>query len=336
VKKVRLGFIGCGVHATRDLFPNIPLIPEIELVATCDLKIELAKQNARLFGAKKYYSDFEEMLANEILDAVAIVGPPKMHTEIGLACLGYGLHIFIEKPIAITLEDANKLAKAADKAGKFAQIGHFLRHSDGHQLAKKIIKSKKFGDPILINCKYFTCGPWEPRQEWGLSDLNWTYMIVQGIHLIDLTRYFMGEIKSLNAKRYLSKTGHLSFSVVAQFESKALGLMSFTSLSPSWKSSVEIVGDEGSYIKVENATKLIYDQATIEGNKSNFDESFISRTWDGSTSYKSKPSFGYFGELQHFAKSILLNKQPSPNLWDGYKAMTIASTIIESAKTQCR
>ena len=333
MKKVRLGFIGCGEHSTRDLFPIIPKISNLELVAVCDRNKEKAMRNAKLFGASKYYTNYEELLEKEDVEATMIVGPPKMHTEIGMACLDHGLHIFVEKPSASTVECAKKLAEKADEVGKFGQVGHFMRHSDAHQLAKKIINSEEFGVPILFNCKYFSNGPWEPRNKWGISDLDWTYMLVQGIHLIDISRFFMGEIISLNAKRHVSGSGRISFSVATRFDSDALGLLSFTSSSPNWQSRVEIIGDRGSYLNVENAMTLSYEQAKSWSKKYNFNEPILSQNWEGGTSYKSRPSFGYYGEIEHFVNSILNNKPPTPNLWDEYKALLIASAIIEDTNT---
>jgi len=332
MKNIRLGFIGCGEHSTRDLYPIIAKIPNLELVAVCDRNEEKAIRNAKLFGSSKYYTNYEELLQKENVQATMIVGSPKMHTEIGMACLNHGVHIFVEKPTASTVKDAKKLAEKADEVGKFGQVGHFMRHSGAHQLAKKIINSEEFGIPILIDCKYFTNGPWEPRKKWGLSDLDWTYMLVQGIHLIDISRFFMGEIVSLNAKRHISKTGRVSFSVIARFDSDALGLFSFTSSSPNWQSRVEIIGDKGSYLMVENGMKLRYEKVKSWSKKYDFDEPGLSQNWEGGVNYNSSPSFGYFGELKHFVDSILTNKSPTPNLWDEYNAMKVANAIIDNAK----
>ena len=77
-KKIKLGFIGCGGHATTCLFPVIRTIPEVDLVAVCDLQEELAKRNARTFGVPSWYTDLETMCKKEQLQGVIICGPPQM------------------------------------------------------------------------------------------------------------------------------------------------------------------------------------------------------------------------------------------------------------------
>ena len=125
-RSVRVGFIGCGNHSTASLYPNFAKIPQLELVATCDLKQELAKRNARLFGAQRHYTDYGKMLADEDLDAAFVVGPPAMHAEIGKACLEAGLHLFVEKPPAETPEAARELSEVARRKGLKTQVGHMM------------------------------------------------------------------------------------------------------------------------------------------------------------------------------------------------------------------
>ena len=79
-----------------------------------------------------------------------------------------------------------------------------MRYSSAHQLAKEIISSKNFGKPVSINCHYYTNSPWETR--WNIKDLEWTYMVVQGVHLIDICRFFMGEVSEVQAMKILVGT----------------------------------------------------------------------------------------------------------------------------------
>ena len=116
VGSVRIGFIGCGRHSTASLYPNFAKIPQLELVATCDLIPELAKRNARLFGALRHYTDYGKMFEEEDLDAAFVVGPPAMHVDVGKACLEAGLHLFVEKPPAGTPEAAMELVEDGRRA----------------------------------------------------------------------------------------------------------------------------------------------------------------------------------------------------------------------------
>ena len=90
--KIRVAFIGCG-NMSSQLQRCIPLVPEFEFVATCDLVEEKAQSNARRFGALRYYTDYNEMFKHEDLHAVAVVGRPedKLHRDIGDCVSSAGL-----------------------------------------------------------------------------------------------------------------------------------------------------------------------------------------------------------------------------------------------------
>lgn len=88
--RVRIGFVGCGRQASAAWYPNFATIPELELVACCDLQADLAERNARMFGARRWYKDMAEMLRKEPLDAVMVVGPPAMHYACGKQALEDG------------------------------------------------------------------------------------------------------------------------------------------------------------------------------------------------------------------------------------------------------
>jgi predicted dehydrogenase len=146
VKKARIAFVGCGGHATHSLFPAVHRIPEMELVAVCDLREELAQRNARWFGAQHWYTDVATMLAKEELDGVVIVGPPQMHYEVGKQCLDAGLPIFVEKPSALSYALARDLAEHADRKGLWGAVAYMKRFAVGYELAKQIARrEEEFG-----------------------------------------------------------------------------------------------------------------------------------------------------------------------------------------------
>ncbi len=169
---VRLAVVGAGRQCTTALMPGIPAIPELDLVAICDIQRELAEHNARAFGAKAVYTDVAQMLREEQPDAVMVVGPPQMHEEIGLEVLAAGAHLFIEKPAAPTVEGAQRLVEAAQRAGKFGQVGHMMRHADPVRIAWDLCHAPEFGEILSVESRYTT---WPTAQipkgrGWGEPD----------------------------------------------------------------------------------------------------------------------------------------------------------------------
>jgi len=112
---VRIGFIGCGNHASQNLYPALRLgvngspalkEPSGELVACCDLDEGRAQRNARVFGFAHWYTDYRTMLEREDLDCLFAVMHPRQQPAIAIDCLNAGKPVFVEKPPTETLEDA--------------------------------------------------------------------------------------------------------------------------------------------------------------------------------------------------------------------------------------
>ena len=126
-RPAKLAFIGCGGFATHSLFPNIWMVPEIDLVAVCDLDRAKAEANARNFGARRVYSNMEEMLDKEELDGVFVIGPAPMHYEVAPHVLKRGIPVYVEKPSANTSAEAKELAEIAEANGTWGQCGFMKR-----------------------------------------------------------------------------------------------------------------------------------------------------------------------------------------------------------------
>ena len=120
--KVRVGFVGCGHHATHKIYPALRYAP-IELVAVCDLDPQKAERNRRNFGAERAYTDYQDMMDKEKLDAVMAVVNAEVHCKVALDALQRGLHVWTDKPPAASVADLQGLAEARRKAGKRHEVG---------------------------------------------------------------------------------------------------------------------------------------------------------------------------------------------------------------------
>ncbi len=341
MEKVRIGFIGCGSHSTENLYPCLRYVTDrAELVAVCDLKEDLAKRNARWFGFKRWYTSVDQFLKQESLDAVFIVGPPTMQTDLGIRCLKSGLHVFVEKPPSMCVEEAERFLEVSRKTGCNVMIGFMKRFALGYKLAKKIIQSPEFGRPVHIVTK-FANGPY--GSVWGIRPPSRAYLIGQAVHHFDLVRYFMGEVKEVYARLYeTSVEEKFSYSVLLTFDDGRTGVMNLNSCQ-SWSKIdeyVEITGDEAFIFIDDMATQVRYYPKTdwIEMdiprgiNVGNFWElNHLPSRWNQSRYIR-----GYCGEVEHFVDSVLENKTPSPNLEDGLKALKIAESVWKSAQTISR
>jgi predicted dehydrogenase len=151
-EKVKLGVIGCGVVATRDILPNLihPHIAErgIELIAVCDTVESRAKMAMKLFKAKEMYTDYRDMLLKSDINAVAILTPINTHYQIALDSARAGKHIYVQKTMTTTLQEANDLLSTVKKMGVKLVASPGQMHNPSLRMAKKLLDNGLIGQPL--------------------------------------------------------------------------------------------------------------------------------------------------------------------------------------------
>jgi len=144
-KTVRVGLIGAGrmgsFHAE-----NLALrVPGARLAAVADLQPGAAQKLADRLGVEKAYTDLQALLNDSDIDAVAIATPARTHAELVIAAAHAGKHVFCEKPMAVTLEEADRAIAAAEMAGVVLQVGFNRRFSAGFAAAISAVKAGENG-----------------------------------------------------------------------------------------------------------------------------------------------------------------------------------------------
>jgi predicted dehydrogenase len=333
--KVRLAVIGAGGQCTISLMPGIPYLPELELVAVCDLKRELAERNARNFGAPAAYTDFARMLQEQAPEAVMVIGPPQMHEEVGLAVLERGFHLFIEKPAAPTLEGAKRLADAATAAGKIGQVGHMMRHADPVRVAWDLAHAEEFGDIISVESKYTTwpTGIIPPGHGWGEPDADWTYMLVQGGHPIDLMRHFLGPIVRVAGRKRCGQGNAKVYQVAVESREGRVGFLNLQDSYNGWSTKLELLGDAGGIITVDDLGRVQYRRGETRAPAESDTVGNTAYVWEPHHRLTAWQRCGYGIQLRNFARCILQGTPPKPSLWDGWRNLVVARCIVESCLT---
>ncbi|MCW8129052.1 MAG: Gfo/Idh/MocA family oxidoreductase [Planctomycetota bacterium] len=147
--QIRAGFIGCGSHAFRNVYPVFQFAP-VNLVATCDLDLPRAQAFAQQFGAERAYANHREMLEKEQLDALFIVTPydaagRPMYPKLAADGLAAGCHVWIEKPPAGCCEDLERLREAAKAADRQVLCGLKKMFMPANEHLKDLIARPDFG-----------------------------------------------------------------------------------------------------------------------------------------------------------------------------------------------
>lgn len=196
---MKYALIGCGRIAVNHI--KAAMSNHLELAAICDLEMEqmeklLIKYNLEDKTSIKRYTDYKEMIQENELDLVAIATESGCHAEIALFCIEHGIHCIVEKPIAMSVEDANKIIDLAHKHGVKVSACHQNRFNVAVQEMRKALEAGRFGrlshGSVHVrwnrNEEYYTQASW--RGKW-VSDGG--ALMNQCIHGIDLLRWMMGD-----------------------------------------------------------------------------------------------------------------------------------------------
>ena len=153
MKKLRIGIIGNGGIAKWAHIPAYKNMDNVEIIAVCDILEERAKEASEMLGGKPaVFTDYKELLKAEGLDAVDICTPNYLHSIIAVDALHAGLHVFCEKPDAVSVEEALKMGQAAKETGKTLMVMRNNRFHTASQYLKKYIADGKAGEIYAGRC----------------------------------------------------------------------------------------------------------------------------------------------------------------------------------------
>jgi len=328
----RIGFIGCGNHATQNIYPSLRLgvngspslkEPIGELIACCDLDENLAKRNARVFGFERWYTDHRAMIDKEDLDCIIAVLHPSVQATVALDCLNAGLPVFVEKPPTETLEQAYAIKEACDRSGKPCMIAFMKRFSEPYVRAKELMSRPEFGPITSYEARYNYAQYAAPQV--------YDFLNAFSCHHLDLVRFFMGDVESVftlyasqqngNSGRALTYADVLkdrdmsipqeeTWMLGLQFTSGAVGFLQ-TNCLERVQERVMVTG-RGSWVEVR-------DWRQVTAYLGNTDAPI---TWEPHDQLPNdaldfRTVHGYTGEVRHFVESVRNGTTPVPNIEDG-------------------
>lgn len=346
---MKVGLVGTGAMAYAHLPAYLKFSEKIQLTAVCDIREEAVKSYAKTANISSVYTDFEKMLKNEDIDAVDICTIHDQHRLQTIIAAEAGKHILLEKPMACTIQECQDMIKATEKAGVTFMLAQVLRYLPTSQTVLNLIKSEAIGVINATRCDSIL------KQSLILPHNHWMFdgsragggvLITLSIHLIDLMRYFLGDIQKVSG---ICKTINPLFingaedfaSATLEFKSGAIGNI-FASLSTSrtpWNIKYVIFGDSGTiYSNSPSVEKSSYqignvvmssrkkDKEMETSQKGRFTE--IKPTHDGLVG--DNP---FINEILHFAECCQSNKEPYSSGKDNINTMRVIFGIYKSAST---
>ncbi len=193
-KTVKVGIIGCGGIANGKHMPSLSKVPEVKMVAFCDIIEEKAVAAKEKFGTPdaKVYTDYKELLKDASIDVIHVCTPNRSHAPISIDSLYAGKHVMCEKPMAKTAADARLMVEAAKKSGKKLTVGYQHRHKPEANYLKSVIDRGDLGE-IYFARAYAIRRRGTPN--WGVFlnefEQGGGPLIDIGTHSLDITLYLM-------------------------------------------------------------------------------------------------------------------------------------------------
>ncbi len=191
---VRLGIIGGGAIVQVAHLPVLRKTKAVELVALCDSDLVKARALAERSGIPNVYDDFEDLLQHEQLDAVLIATPNHLHESHILAALSAGLHVLVEKPMALTAAGAQKVIRAADKRGRVVMVGMTHRYRPDVQAVRSFVQAGELGEISSARASWHLARPSRAALGWRQkrSEAGGGAMLDLGLTMLDLGLWLAG------------------------------------------------------------------------------------------------------------------------------------------------
>ncbi|GMU92540.1 MAG: dehydrogenase [Candidatus Hydrogenedentota bacterium] len=254
-KKFRAGVIGAGAIAQACHMPGYARNKYTQFVAFADPATARHKEIAEKFPGARGFTSFEQMFAKEKLDVVSVCTPNKYHAACTIAALKAGCHVLCEKPIAASLQEADKMIAAARTAKRKLMIGFTHRLFRGPAKTREMILKKAIGKPFMIRVRFAHGGPYP-----GWAKDKWFYepdvaaggaMLDMGIHAIDLALWMFGPVAAVwgKAATLVKKISVDDNAIlILEFKNGALGYIEVGWTSKPGFTGIEVYGTEGSLI----------------------------------------------------------------------------------------
>ncbi len=317
---LRVGFVGVGGIAKRHLKATKKR-DDLEMVGYCDVALERAEAAAKEYGGQAY-QDFNALYDREKPDVVVICTPPFAHGDIEEGAAKRGIPFFVEKPVAVNMELANRVAKAVRDSGIATQVGYMFRFAEPLLKVRDLLQERR---PAMVQAHYYMPGlprpSWWPKMELGGGQL-----IEQATHMLDLGRFLAGDVVSVSGRTarirdwtppagYQPEEGLLKYAegfeipdttaLAMEYESGALGTLS-CSLVPQakWDMGFKVVAD-GLLVTIDgpNASWVGDEEGEMKAGE-NWSDYVLFELYDAVLAGKTETSVPYEEGVKSLAISV--------------------------------
>lgn len=327
IKYALLGFGGLGKLHFKNLLKLNEKHKDISLVAICGADKKTLTENTKInigstvldnvdFSKYSFYDTVDELLENEELDFVISALPTVMHKESAVQVLNRGIHIFSEKPMALSLEDCEEMVESAKRADKVLMIGQCLRFSGLYEKVKEYIDNKTFGKVLRAEFKRYSCLPTWTFNNWILDrSQSGGCPLDMHVHDVDIINYFFGMPKSVSSYSTHNKVEFESIFTTYEYDDV------FITSAADWGLVQQLPFESRLFISFEKAVvEIVNDKITVYTDEETFTPDVDNEDY-------------FYKELDEFIKCVKSGKNSKISDCDSVKnSIKIVMSEIKSAE----
>ena len=265
MRKLKWGLIGAGDVARKRIAPALRDLSNCELVAVSRGRAELAADFAKEFGARKWFSDWRELVADNEIEAVYIATPVYLHCEQTIAAANAGKHVLCEKPMAMNVRECDEMIAACERHNVKLSIAYYRRFYPLIERIKQLIESGEIEKIIVAQMnafEYFDPSAENPRR-WLLEKAKsgGGPMMDFGCHRIEVLTNLFGQIKrveSLVANTLFEREVEDTAAAIFQFENGTCANLTVSHAAFEAQDTLDIFGSKGSiHVAVLNQSEIV-------------------------------------------------------------------------------
>ncbi len=328
-----IGIIGCGIWGTIHA-QTFSTSPYTRIVSVCDKDKDKAEQLSQKYGAKKYTTNYQEVLSNPEISAVSIATPDHTHTQIVLDALNAGKHVLVEKPLATSVKECKQILAARDASDAILMVDFHNHWNIPFIQVKKMVDSGELGDLQMINVRLNdTIFVPTKMLSWASKSSPVHFL---GSHVVDLIRWITGDeiikVYSVSRSEVLRKKG--------------IDTQDF------YQSILEFSGGTTAYVEncwilAENSPNIFEFKGDFTGSKGSTSVNvshhrMIEKYTEQGTGFpdvsgvvdRYGQALGFCtASIEHFIDCVRNNSQPLVTGEDGLVATQVVEAMEESART---
>ncbi len=336
---LRIGLLGCGAISQFAHLPALIKAKGVSLAALCDTAEDILKILGHRYGVERLYTHPEELFGDSSIDAVLIAVPDPFHVMLAEQALRAGKHVLVEKPLGDKSGECERLARTVEETGLKLQVGCMKRYDPGIAFAQRFIR-ENLGHVFSVSGRYFDSSfrpamqesllpplltsarstqplvnPKNDKQKYSL----WTH----GAHLFDNLLFLGGSIESVTARLAISGE-RFSWHGLIETREGAAGHFELTvKVNENWSEGYTLHGEGGS-IQVNTFLPFYYRTSEVRAFNAH-NTLFTTPLGESSNPFKN--------QLEAFARVILDDLAPSPDVYDGLAVVRLLESVEKSVLT---